>query len=109
MVKAAEAQGDPTMSTQETPSSVDALWTCGIILAIIGAFWALKTVCSSVRCCIRRLCVKSPREHTGEDEESENEGVPTPLSMRPPRMRRTPTRSRGYVEKVYAATMEGIA
>ena len=79
---------------------------CGIVLVIIGAIWVMKTMCNTVSCCIRRLCVKSG-EHTEEGEESENEMVSTPLSMKPPSVRRTPTRSRDYEEREYAVTMEG--
>ena len=106
LIKAAEAQGETTQNTQEASSSVDALWMCGIVLVIIGAIWVMKTMCGAVRCCIRRLCVKSG-EHTEEGEESENEMVSTPLSMKPPSVRRTPTRSRDYEEREYAVTMEG--
>ena len=106
LIKAAEAQGEQGQNDQEAASSVDALWMCGIVLVIIGAIWVMKTMCSSVRCCIRRLCVKSG-EHTEEEEVSENEEIPTSLRTRRPSVRRTSTRSLDYEEKGHASESEG--
>ena len=48
--QSAEVQGIP-----DPDSSFSTLWTCGLVLIVIGASWVGKTTLSSLGCCLKRL------------------------------------------------------
>ena len=76
LVQLAEAQGEV-----EPESTFGLLWTCGIVLVIIGAIWVSKCACTSVRCCLRRLhaVISEPPDLL---ELSEDDEGTTPTSRR---------------------------
>ena len=88
LVRVAEAQGD-----QEMDEAFGRIWLCGLVLVVIGAIWVAKTLCTSVRCCLRRLHVLPSRPNSLEGElEAEEKVFTTSLCLKRQRTRSSTTR-----------------
>ena len=70
MVRAAEAQG-----SEGPDSTFGILWTCGLVLVLIGAIWVSKTAFLSLRCCLRRLHGVASRPQDQSDPCDDDEGL----------------------------------
>ena len=68
MLRAAEAQ-----ASEGPDSTFGILWTCGLVLVLIGAIWVSKTAFLSLRCCLRRLhgVASGPQDQSGPYEDDE--------------------------------------
>lgn len=92
-VQMAEAHAEEGERGQES-STFEHLWTCGLVLVVIGAIWVARAACMSVHCCLRRLCLRAGERHqTGDSEEEEGGGSSTSWRSRRPRTTRAPTRT----------------
>ena len=102
LVQAAEAQGEQDMDT-----AFGRLWLCGLMLVVIGAIWVVKTACTSVRCCLRRLQVLPSEVPDLDDKSGAEERILTTSSrLMRPRMRSSTTRMRKAAESESATEEE---
>ena len=77
--QSAEAQG-----ALDPDSSFDTLWTCGLVLIVIGAIWVGKTTISSMGCCLKRLhkVISEPCHPQDRDEGDDSDGPEMQWSRR---------------------------